>query len=211
MPRVLLITKGIEHPTYTCRASLIQTLNKINGISYTHISSLENLPGDLKHFDGMVLYFHEQLVSDTALILFAQFVDDGGGVLAIHSASASFMDSSVYFEIIGGRFKHHGRIKKFMVRPVAGTNVFNRIPPFTVEDELYIHDLQPGIIPHFTALEDKEEIPMVWTHFFGKGRVCYAVPGHRPETMYHPDYQNLLKQGLSWTMGTYSQVAYDPA
>jgi len=201
MHRVILVTKGIEHPTYAGRQILIKSLMNLEGITFNHVNSLDQLPSDIQKFNSIVLYFHEQKVSNAGLSLFGQFVFEGGGVLAIHSATASFMESPLYFEILGGRFKWHGQIKKFMLTPVAGKNVFKGLPPFFVEDELYIHDLQPGITPHFTTLEGEEEIPMVWTHHYGKGRVCYAAPGHRPETMCHPDYQNLLKKGLSWTLG----------
>ncbi len=201
MYQVLLVTRGIEHPTYKARKTLIKSLMGIKGILFDHVKSLDELPGDIHKFDAMVLYFHEQKVSDAALSLFGEYVSDGGGVLAIHSATASFLESRLYFEILGGRFTRHGPIEKFKLIPVAGSNLFKGIRPFTVEDERYIHDLKSGITPHFTAFEGKEVIPMVWTHLYGKGRVCYAAPGHRPETICHPDYQNILKQGLSWIIG----------
>jgi type 1 glutamine amidotransferase len=202
MHRVLFITNGSEHPTYACRKELIQTLTQVKDISYDHIESLELLPNDLRTFAALVLYFHEQQLSERALILFDQFVEKGGGVLAVHSATVSFMDSSHYFEILGGRFMRHGPIMKFQITPVEnGTDTFSGIPPFSVEDELYVHDLQPEITPHFTALDGTKEVPVVWTHRYRRGRVCYAVPGHRIETIRHPDYQNLLRQGLSWVIG----------
>ena len=201
MYQVLLVTRGIDHPTYAGRKILIRSLMEIEGIKFDHVGSLEQLPNDFKKFKALVLYFHEQQISDAAMALFGQYVSDGGGVLALHSATASFLDNPHYFEVLGGRFKQHGPIEKFRLKPVVGTKVFKGFQSFVVEDELYVHDLQPGITLHFTALNENKEIPMVWTHRFGKGRVCYAVPGHRPETMCHPDYQNLLRQGLSWVMG----------
>ena len=202
MHRVLFVTSGSEHPSYACRKELIQTLMQVRGILFDHIMSLEMLPNGLTEIDALVLYYHEQQLSENALILIDQFVSQGCGVLAVHSATASFMDSSHYFEILGGRFMRHGPISQFQITPVeGGTDIFSGIPPFFVEDELYMHDLQPEITPHFTALDRTNEVPVVWTHRYGKGRVCYAVPGHRIETMRHPDYQNLLRQGLSWVIG----------
>ena len=197
MAKVLLVTKGIEHPSYVCRKNLIRMLMGMEGISYKHIMSLDQMPKNIQAFDAMVLYFHEGTESDTEIDRFGRYVFEGGGVLAIHSVTASYMESDLFFEIIGGRFKRHGEIKPFELMPVEGKSLFKGILPFIVEDELYEHDLQPGITPHFIALGNEEEIPMVWTHHYGKGRVCYASPGHRPETMCHPDYQNLIRQGLS--------------
>jgi len=202
MQRVLFVINGGEHPTYACRKELIQTLMQVKHISFNHIKSLDLLPNDLQKYAALVLYFHEQLLSERALNLFDQFVSKGGGVLAVHSATASFMDSSQYFEILGGRFMRHGPITEFQVTPVGDeSDIFFEIPPFFVEDELYVHDLQPDIRPQFTASDGIKEVPVVWTHRYGIGRVCYAVPGHRIETMRHPDYQNLLRQGLSWVIG----------
>lgn len=201
MHRVLLITSGVEHPTYACRRALIQALMQIDGVLFEHIRSLEMLPNDLTEIDALVLYYHEQQLSEHALTMFDQFVAQGGGVLAVHSATASFMNCEHYFEILGGRFERHGPITRFQIAPLKGMDIFSGIPPFFLEDELYIHNLEPDITPHFIAMEGTEEIPVVWTHRYKKGRVCYAMPGHRIETMRDPDYQNLLKQGLSWIIG----------
>ena len=40
---------------------------------------------------------------------FDGFVRAGGGVLAIHSATASFKGSPAYFEVLGGRFVGQGK------------------------------------------------------------------------------------------------------
>ena len=34
---------------------------------------------------------------------------------------------------------------------------------------------------------------MVWTYRYGKGKVCYAVPGHTSATMSNPIYQKILQ------------------
>jgi len=41
----------------------------------------------------------------------------------------------------------------------------------------------------------------VWTYYYGQGRVCYAVPGHRTETMRDKTYQKILQRGLAWVCG----------
>lgn len=198
MKRVLLISKGSEHPDYAARVALVHTLGKIRNLKITHISSLERLPGDFGNYDAMVLYFHENQVSKGALSSFERYVSEGGGVLAIHSATASYMAEDVYINILGGRFTEHGPISKFAVLPVYESDVFRGIPSFWVEDELYLHEITAKITVHFTTNFHSANIPMVWTNCYGNGRVCYASPGHSYQTMRHPDYQNLLAQGLQW-------------
>mgnify|MGYP006302913017 CR=1 FL=1 len=198
--RVLLVTRGITHPAYAARMALVHSLNQLNNIALTHIPSLEELPEDFIDYDAMVLYFHEDQISKAVLSSLESFVAEGGGVLAVHSATASFMTEEVYFKILGGRFKEHGPISRFTISPVYKTDVFNEIPSFSVEDELYQHEICADITVHFTAKSIDDEIPVVWTNYYGDGRVCYASPGHCPETMNHPEYQKLLIQGLQWVM-----------
>jgi uncharacterized protein len=199
MKRILLVARRNEHPPYRGCQALVQALLALEGCLIKPVESLEQVPIDLMAYDAMVLYFHEDKISDPAMSKFEQFVVKGGGVLAIHSATASFMKSAQYFEILGGRFLEHGPVSSFEIMPVtSSTGIFAGIQPFSVKDELYIHETQPGIKPQFIAIHNKEKIPVIWTHHYGKGRICYAVPGHRTETMRQPDYQFLLQQALKW-------------
>jgi type 1 glutamine amidotransferase len=116
----------------------------------------------------------------------------------VHSATASFKETLPYFEILGGRFIGHGPVESFAVRPVGKSQVFVGIPGFTVKDELYLHECQPGISIHFETAYQGVQAPIVWTYPYGQGRVCYAVPGHRAGTMFNPVYQKILRRGLEW-------------
>ena len=195
---VLLVTNGPTHPEYSARRALVHSLNQMENFAITQVTSLDRLPKDYLDYDAMVLYFHDTQISKAALSSFERFVSDGGGVLAIHSATASFMMEEVYFKILGGRFKEHGPISRLDIVPTVDSNVFKRIPSFSVEDELYLHEIYAEITVHFAAIHKNVEIPVVWTNRYGNGRVCYASPGHRHETMDHPEYQTLLMQGLLW-------------
>lgn len=201
MKNILLITDGVFHPSLLARGVLHRTLQTMDGFSFVHISSFERLAGipNLERYSAMVIYLHRQTISSRALGVFDQFVERGGGVLGIHSATASFKNAAHYFEILGGQFTGHGAIEPFCSSPVTSTdNQFDGLPAFTVTDELYVHALQPGIHTHFQAMHDGQPVPIVWTYHYGAGKVCYAVPGHRVETMQNATYQEVLKRGLMW-------------
>ncbi len=123
-------------------------------------------------------------------------MSEGGGILAIHSATASFKEANRFFEILGGRFVGHGAVEKIEVKRVKD-EIFD-VGDFVIKDELYIHELQPGIDVHFTAKHEGKDIPVVWTYRYGKGKVCYAVPGHTTTSMKHPSVQGILRRGLKW-------------
>lgn len=201
MPKnILMITDGRLHPPLMGRFWLRYTLAGMQGFNFARVHSMEEiLRVDLRGFQGMVLYFHHPHISAAALDAFDAFVTGGGGVLAIHSVTASFLETARFAEIIGGKFTGHGPVETFRVMPSKGSDAaFGRIPAFDVTDELYLHDLQPDIETHFTALHENEAVPLVWTRQHGAGRVCYACPGHRAASLRVPEYQQILTRGLEW-------------
>lgn len=197
MKKVLLVTDGIFHPTLFGRVALHEALRQLNCFSFIHVSSLEKLPSDLESFSAIVLHFQHKKISNHAFGQLDNFVNNGGGILAIHAATASFKETMPYFDILGGRFIGHGAVENFEVKRVRD-EVFGGIENFVVKDELYIHELQPGIEVHFTAKHEGTDIPVVWTYQYGKGKICYAVPGHTTGSMRNETYQQVLKRGLMW-------------
>lgn len=195
--KILLITAGIFHPPLLGRLRLHTMFSQMEGFSFARISSLEKLPADLSSFSSLVLHYHHKTISRSALGQLDTFVKNGGGLLAIHAATASFKQTLPYFKILGGRFIGHGKVERFQVGKLEG-GVFDGIGDFEVRDELYIHELEPGIEIHFTAKHEGKDVPVVWTQGYGKGKVCYAVPGHTTGTMFNETYQQVLRRGLEW-------------
>ena len=195
--KILLVTDGFFHPPFWGRVALRSALDELAGFEFELVAALDELPNNLASFSALVLYFHHKKISTEALAKLDEFVSKGGGVLGIHSATASFKEEERYFEILGGRFVGHGKVESFKVKRLK-EDVFAGIDDFVVRDELYLHELQTGIDVHFTAQHDGKDVPAVWTYQYGKGRVCYAVPGHTTSTMKNTTYQQVLKRGLEW-------------
>jgi type 1 glutamine amidotransferase len=197
--KVLLITDGLFHPPLFGRIAVHQALKQLDGYAFSHIHSLEQLPAHSNELDAMVLYFHHKSISERALAALDEFVSNGGGLLGIHSATASFKQTPHYFEILGGRFTGHGTVEPIEVKLAATLDEpFRDLPGFTIRDELYIHEVQPEVKIHFEAMQGGAPVPVVWTYRYGKGKVCYAVPGHLSATMRNPVYQEVLKRSLAW-------------
>jgi type 1 glutamine amidotransferase len=197
---VLLVSAGLVHPPLTGWIWLWRFLARLDGFRVRRVRSLEALRRmDLRRYRGLVLYYHHDAISDAALGALDSFVSGGGGALAIHSATASFKDRQRYFEILGGQFREHGPVEPFEIRPASPADeIFGRVPAFTVKDELYLHDLVSEIDVHFLAEHEGEPVPVVWTRRHGQGRVCYACPGHRTESLRVPAMGEILRRGLSW-------------
>lgn len=199
--RILLVTDGIFHPPLIGRIILHRTLKQLQDFSFSHVRSLEKLPADLDSFTALVLHYHHNEISPPALTKLDGFVKNGGGVLAIHAATASFKETLPYFKILGGRFIGHGAVEPFLVRNSSQGRIFEGIPDFTVTDELYLHELEPGIEAHFMSQHAGSQVPVVWTYQYGAGMICYACPGHTTGSMKNPAYQEVLRRGLSYVTG----------
>ncbi len=68
---------------------------------------------------AVVLFFHEKSPPDGAVEALARYVSNGGGLLVIHGAVASFKRDSGYAELIGGSFAGHDNPGPLLVYPVA--------------------------------------------------------------------------------------------
>lgn len=202
-PTLLLVSAGIFHPSLPARAALLRAVQGMSEMEVRQAGSLEALRSSAgKGARALALFIHQQRISEAALSALEQFIDEGGGVLAVHSATASFKKEPRYFRALGGRFTGHGAVERFTASPVeGGAGPFAGLGPFTVRDELYLHELLPGVQAHYTALWRGEQVPVVWSYRRGKGRVCYVCPGHVAASLREPVVVEILRRGMRWAAG----------
>lgn len=197
---ILLISSGIFHPSLLARAHLVRRLVRSREFTVLHSRTLEELPllewGD---FSAVVLYFHRQRASAGALEALDEYTQMGGGVLALHCAAASFKNEPVYQRVLGGHFTTHGAVEEYRVEPdPAQRALFGITGPFTLRDELYRHEWDPGNRVYFWVDAPGGREPLVWTRTHGLGRVCYCAAGHTVSSMRSPQVQHILTRGLRW-------------
>jgi type 1 glutamine amidotransferase len=201
-PRVLLISGGLLHPSAGSRRVLRSIITCHLGAAPECAASLEAAAaGSLEPYDAVVLYYHRGGARLPRRVIeeFETWVARGGGVLAVHSATASYKSEERYFGILGGRFTGHGPVMPFALTPSPGTeNPFRDIGRFELTDELYTHDFAGNADVRMTAGCEGRDIPAVWTRLHGRGRVCCISPGHRRATMKLPGMRALLETGLDW-------------
>ncbi len=199
---ILIISAGMVHPNITARRNFAGIFNKSDGIKPFFTSSVEDLTLlDENTYAAVALYFHRSKISDHALSSLDKFVSQGGGLLAVHSASASFKQKPGYFDIIGGRFVAHGKQEKFLIYPDdKDSSVYSGINSFTLFDELYIHEYQEDVKIHFYADNHGAPEPAVWTRTHNKGRVAYSAPGHCSHVMKVPEIEAIIQKSIGWVM-----------
>lgn len=199
MKTLWLVSDGLIHPPLDGRLALRQTVQRKSGMQVFQCRQLEQLPVDLSGVAAVVLYIHRQQVDEAVLNRLLEYVAGGGGLLGVHSATASFKTSLPYFELMGGRFIGHGKVQPLQFRPMR-EDLFGGIGVFSVRDELYLHEFQPNVEVHWLASAGEEEAPAVWTYRYGAGRVCYLLPGHLGSSLRHPAVQEIIRRGLDWVL-----------
>ncbi|MCP4132080.1 MAG: ThuA domain-containing protein [bacterium] len=197
---VLYISAGLMHPSLKARRYLKKLLSSIEEVTLTTATGIESAKKLRQgNYDAVVLYLHRQDISDEALDALCDFVAQGGGLVGVHSATASFKSSNRFFDLLGGRFILHEAVIDFTVRQGEGkTGIFGPVGDFVVHDELYIHECKDDIDIHFYVREKEQEHPIVWTREYGNGRVCYVEPGHCASSIENEAMREILRKGVLW-------------
>jgi type 1 glutamine amidotransferase len=166
---------------------------------------------DLKREDADVLVFFTvgyrlDQAQDRAL---ERFVEDGGGLIAIHCASASFGNSPVWFRLVGARFAgHYKSLHKLNVVVTDPKHpIMQGVEPFSIVDEEYNHNfakVDRAVLAEFKERPEGsngKNNEIVWARQVGKGRVFYSALGHGPEAWSSPAWQRMVLQSIFWAAG----------
>ncbi len=199
--KILVVSKGFIHPSFFCRKRLKLLLKGLQDdfmFSFTNkLTDLEKVEG--KSFDAVILYYHEKKISNRTLAAFKNFSEGGGGVLALHSAMASFKDNKEYQEILGGKFIGHGKVKKIDVFAKDKSHeILKGTTDFTVRDELYLHEYDNLNQIILNCRDNGQDEPMLWTKHYGYGRVCYFAPGHCVNVFRNREVKRVIENSLRW-------------
>jgi len=163
--------------------------------------NLENL----QRFDALMIYGNRSGLTSQQESDLLQYVQSGGGLVAVHSASASFNDSDAFVNLVGGAFKAHGD-GTFSVRHVLPDHpVKSGVPVFESWDETYVHmKHNPDKTVLSVRVEGDHEEPWTWVRNHGDGRVFYTAWGHDERTWKQPGFQQLLDRGIRWVSGDWA-------
>jgi len=131
------------------------------------------------------------------------FVEAGGGLLALHNSTGLYPEGGPYLKLLGGTYQGHGPLERFQVKVLdSGHPVTQGVSDYEVADEQ--HTPVPDRAKVHLLLESRSDEGVTaaagWVHEAGKGRVCYLANGHTREAMLHPMYQKLMRNGAQWCL-----------
>lgn len=175
-----------------------------------------NLADTLARIDVLVLYTTGRLPLDTTAL--ARWVEAGGALVGVHSATDTLADDGTFVRLIGGTFDGHPWNEEVTLRiddpehpamrPFAREAMETAPPTFRFADEIYqFKSLAPdrrvilSLAPGHSKMEPGREYPLAWTRRPGKGRVFYTALGHRPEVWRDPRFVEHLLEGIRWAAG----------
>lgn len=161
---------------------------------------------------------HDRLIGNLI-----QYVEEGGGLMGIHSATDACYEHSEYPNVIGGLFDGHPwRAKNNVTIVVEDPDhatmkpVFGNMKDFRIKDEIYqfrpdpysrdklrvLLHLDPERSDSVTGLKREDnDYAVSWVQSVGKGRVFYSSLGHNHEIFSNPLMLKHFLAGIQFATG----------
>ena len=175
------------------------------GIHMVYSDDWEDLTYDvLRRYDALVVYGNATHLPEENEEAILNYVAEGGGLVAIHSASAMFTNSAAWIELVGAEFLRHG--SGVMATEVVAPEhpVMAGFEPFATWDETYVHRRHNGenrTVLTRSSHPDNAGEPITWVRTHGKGRVFYTARGHDARAFTHPGFHDLIERGIRFAAG----------
>jgi type 1 glutamine amidotransferase len=172
------------------------------------LASLTNLSG----VDLIVPHWTMGSITDEQLKSVSAAVRGGVGLAGCHGGMCdAFHHSPAWHFITGGIFVAHPGDSglTYTVRITDHQHPITKdMSDFDVRTEQYYMLVDPAVkvlaTSHFPLADGPHvpngpvEMPLVWTKFYGKGRVFYCSLGHDPATLALPPVRELMRRGFLW-------------
>jgi uncharacterized protein len=128
-----------------------------------------------------------------------EYVQGGGGLLVVHGGTSGYDSLAKMRGVTGGAFISHSEQCTVTFEPKPGHPLTAGVNAFAAKDEHYVVALDDPQAEVFLESASENGVqPAGWARAEGKGRVCVLTPGHNVEVWLHPQFQTLLRNGLSW-------------
>lgn len=153
----------------------------------------------LQRYDALMIYANLATLTSAQEDALTGYVSQGGGLVALHCASACFRASDRYVALVGAQFASH-KTGTFRVTCTAPDHpVMQGYAGFESWDETYVHAKHNET--GRTVLEKREQEPWTWVRTEGRGRVFYTAWGHDERTWTNPGFHDLVERGIRYAAG----------
>jgi type 1 glutamine amidotransferase len=139
-------------------------------------------------------------ISKSLEALLLQYVEQGKGLLVLHSGLVGWSEEPAMLGLIGGVFTSHPHACPVTMEMTEDAGpVFGDAERFTMHDEHYFVDTPDDRNQLFMISRSEHGVqPAGWVRTHGAGRVCALTPGHFLEALREPGYQAVISRAVQW-------------
>ncbi len=210
--RVLFLGHDSKHHDSATSAALLMEKFGRDAIYFDYFSTPDCLNREtLSKYDAVMLYANHEKMQPEQFTALNEFVESGHGFLPIHCASACFGNEPRFIAMVGGRFKSHGT-GTFKATIVDKAHpIMKGVSEYETWDETYVHDQINAQGRKLLAerVDNAQREPWTWVREQGKGRIFYTASGHDQRTWGNPDFQQMLRNAIVWTVGDTTKADWE--
>lgn len=200
---ILFLGHASEHHHSARYMPMLAASLSRDGINFTYTEDPNDLNKEtLSFYDGLMIYANHEQITPTQEEALMDFVETGKGFIPVHSASFCFQNSPEYIGLVGGQFQKHdtGTFVATIIKKEHPT--MQSLDTFATWDETYVHHkLSDDRTVLMERVEGDHREPWTWVKQHGDGRIFYTAYGHDERTWSHPEFHELIKQGIVWAVG----------
>lgn len=223
--KILIFTKngkGYVHENIPASIAAFQKLGaEMNIVVDTTTNSALFTDANLKNYDAIIFSNTNNDVFDTEeqKIAFMHYVEAGGGIMAVHSASGTERNWKWFKLMLGATFLRHPPFQSFTVHVLDKNHPATKNLPasWTTNDECYFFkEFNPAIkvllFSDISTIKEKDDgknitpdtfgnrNPCCWCNEFDGGRIWYSALGHDKNDYSNPAYLAHIIEGLKWVL-----------
>jgi type 1 glutamine amidotransferase len=213
--KILLLCGDHWHPAEV-PVEGVKPLGK-KGFSFDVVSDINDFdPGCLAEYPVVMLCKGEGWMTDAVEQAFAGYVENGGGLLAVHNGTVTGEGNIALARLLGCRFAYHPADCPVTAQPIKPHPVAEGAGMFCEVDEHYrlniVADDTDVFMASYSPAQGDEKLysdnpyhnSPAWvcaagyTRAQGKGRVCVLTPGHLLPVWLNAEFQKVLENALRW-------------
>jgi len=223
--QAVVISGGVAHDFTSSSAALLELLNQVGVTGHVREDvdvSLAGLPG--RRPDLVVLNLlrwtmqvdrYAALRDEWSISLSAaaragltEYLQAGGGLLAMHGASICFDDWPQWKALLGAVWRWETSFHPPLAGPVrisvaaSDHPIVAGVPDFDIVDEVYgFLDRAPDVAGLMSGKHSGAAHPLLWARQVGSGRVVYDALGHDARSYEVPEHRRLVQRAALWAAG----------
>ena len=212
--RALIVWGGWEgHEPKQC-VDIFAPILEAQGFEVTISHSLDSYTDSemMKSLDLIVQAFTMAQITGPQAKGLLEAVKSGVGLAGWHGGLGdSFRSNTEYQFMVGGQWvAHPGGVIPYEVNIIDHDHVITAgMKDFKMNSEQYYMHVDPIVkvmavttfSGQYSPWIDGAVMPVVWTKYYGKGRVFYTSLGHVAKDFDVPEAREIVKRGMLWAAG----------